>query len=311
MESKNTATENTMNDTQCDAAHGLELAAVDANRDGDHERVVALVEEALALRPNRLRLYMILESAYFHLGRLAEAAAVQERVLDLMETGKADRGNSIQAKLDEMHWLVNVAFGEFARGNSIAGIVDDVGRAAVLERELLAHWSSESLNGRDLPPGRGELTASAAYLTALRQAGRFREAADWFRLITEDTYVFSQCVRDFRVSAENTLNNGIGALLDTRDQDDLVYGGTILALVDSLKGFETPLLPLACASLAAQRGELERALDYLNHAMDHAEEEILSDAGSDLRTLAWTDPDLAPIRDTEEFLQLVGTRQLS
>lgn len=306
MESKNTK----MDDIQCDAAHALELEAIEANRDGDHERVVSLVEEALALQPQRLRLYMILESAYFHLGRLDEATAVQERVLELMESGKVDRGNVIQAKLDEMHWLVNVAFGEFARGRSIAGIAKDLGRAAMLERELIAHWSSTSSNGRDLPAGRGELTASAAYLTALRQAKRYRDAADWFRSITEDAYIFSQCVRDFRVSAENALNNGIGALLDTRDPDDLAYGGEVLAMVDSLGGFATPLLPLACASLAAQRGELERALDYLNAAMDHADERILSDAGSDLRELAWADPDLDPIRDTDEFRALVGTRPL-
>ncbi|MEL6543883.1 MAG: hypothetical protein AAFQ82_04610 [Myxococcota bacterium] len=308
MESNNIGGDVMVANVECDRAHALELAAVEANRDGDHDRVIEIVQSALELEPTRLRLFMILESAYFHLGRLDEASAVQERVLELVESGKADRGNAIQSKLDEMHWLVNVAYGEFARGRSVAHIVEQLKRAAMLERELLAHWCSTSANQRDVPSGRGELTASAAYIAALRQSDRPKDAAEWFRAITEDTYVFTQCLRDFRIAGEHTLNNGIGALVDTDDPADLEYGAEILAMVDRLGGFETALLPLACATLSTRRGELERALRYLSIAMDRADETVVSDGGGDLRTLVWADPNLEPLHGTEEFRALLGER---
>jgi hypothetical protein len=289
----------------------LENLAVETAERRDDAATLRLLSRALQQCPDKHSLLLGMQAVHLRLGQKRKAAAIARRLAQRASAPPAEQGRrnpaEMQEKLDEMHRLVNEAYALFVDAQRITSLLDKTRRAAELERELLAYWLGLSLDGRSIPSRRGEISASGMYIAALRQGQRAGEAAAWFREITRDRGLLAQCLRDFQESGENTMNNGLSALLDTKVRADLDYGAELCDFLDQTLGtFVTPLLPLACAGIAAQRGELERGLDYVAQAVRNgAGKKIVSDGGTDVREMVRSDPDLAPLRQLGELERIL------
>jgi hypothetical protein len=188
-------------------------------------------------------------------------------------------------------------------------MVSDLEDAARLERRLLGFWRGECDNPDDvIPRKRGETAASAMYIAGLRQKGDYRKAADYFTEVTADRNLLVACIRDFPDSAQNMLNNGLGALLDTRRSEDLAYAREIVAFVE--KALPRPSLSwlvYAFACVAARSGRVDQAIRTLERALKIQNRgHIVTDANQSMRSWARKDDDLASLHGNPRFLKLVA-----
>lgn len=208
----------------------------------------------------------------------------------------------MQANLDEKFALVNECHAAFQRGESSSPeIIRKAERAALLERVLLEWFQRQQ--GGDLPEGRGDLSGSACYLAHLRARGDRAVAATWARRVTRDRDLLHACLRDFRSSAELCLNNALGALMEHQRAEDRGYARRLLGFLDDLAAsMATSILPYGCACVAAQLGDPERALRYVELATQRGDDPRHGDVRARMRV----DDDLRSLHGLPRFHALVG-----
>jgi len=265
-----------------------------------------LLEAALVLRPDDPTLLPALQGAYLHLGRDADASAIERKLgpppLDDEESVvDGDGGDDgvdaaqVQKWIDDYGRLCN----RFSAGSPprTANVQQEADRLVALEARLNAYWRASFPDDLDrlVDQGRFLSAGSAGYVGWLRNEGRYQEAVDHVCEQLDDEALSVLRHRAHPGAFETFLNNGLGSFVDSHDPAHIPIG---VELVERLrKRVELDALgdlqwQLAC--LFVRAGEHDRALGHVERAVA---------AGESIESMAG-DPDLAPIVKDKRFRKL-------